>query len=108
MAKLAVVETACGSLGVAHAALTARCGNVIGKRRIEQVVARVAVDAFYAARFPVPCTAFTVLALSVEGKGIAMRPQTLRPAPGCAAALVGGFVWMGGHRGVWSMAWDFL
>jgi hypothetical protein len=61
---------------------------VIGKRQIEQaiVAAAVDVDAFYAARTPLPCAAGTVLAISVDGKGIAMRPEALRPAPAKAAA----------------------
>jgi hypothetical protein len=54
LAKLAVIEAVRGSFDTAHAALTARCGNVIGKRQIEQLVAQAAadVDAFYAARQP--------------------------------------------------------
>lgn len=35
---------------------------------------------------PLPCTACTVLAISVDGKGIAMRPEPLRPATAKAAA----------------------
>ncbi|MFB4285551.1 MULTISPECIES: ISKra4 family transposase [unclassified Nonomuraea] len=88
LAKLAVIETVRGSFDAAHAALAARCGNVIGKRQIEQaiVAAAVDVDAFYAARTVLPCTACTVLAISVDGKGIAMRPEALRPATAKAAA----------------------
>ncbi|MFB9625477.1 ISKra4 family transposase, partial [Nonomuraea helvata] len=88
LAKLAVIETVRGSFDAAHAALVARCGNVIGKRQIEQAIVQAAVDvdAFYAARTPLPCTACTVLAISVDGKGIAMRPEALRPATAKAAA----------------------
>ncbi|GAA4983910.1 hypothetical protein HD597_000708 [Nonomuraea thailandensis] len=88
LAKLAVVETVRGSFDAAHAAVTARCGNVIGKRQIEQAIVQAAVDvdAFYAARTPLPCTARTVLAIGVDGKGIAMRPEALRPATAKAAA----------------------
>lgn len=88
LAKLAVIETVRGSFDAALAAITTRCGQVIGKRQIEQLVAQAAadVDAFYAARTPLPCTASTVLVLSVDGKGIAMRPEALRPATAKAAA----------------------
>ncbi|MFF4625841.1 ISKra4 family transposase [Nonomuraea jabiensis] len=88
LTKLAVIETVRGSFDAALAAITTRCGQVIGKRQIEQVVARAAadVDAFYATRTVLPCTASTVLVLSVDGKGIAMRPEALRPATAKAAA----------------------
>ncbi|MCK2214331.1 ISKra4 family transposase [Actinomadura sp. ATCC 31491] len=87
LARLAVIETVRGSFDAAHASLVARCGSVIGKRQIEQaiVAAAVDVDAFYAAQTPVPCIASTVLAISVDGKGIAMRPEALRPATAKAA-----------------------
>ncbi|MEV3987146.1 hypothetical protein [Nonomuraea sp. NPDC049758] len=63
------------------------CGQVIGKRQIEQLAAQAAadVDAFYAARTMLSCTASTVVAISVDGKGIAMRPEALRPATAKAA-----------------------
>jgi hypothetical protein len=88
LAKLAVIQTVRGSFDAALAAITTRCGQVIGKRQIEQLVAQAAadVDAFYAARTVLPCTASTVLAISVDGKGIAMRPEALRPATAKAAA----------------------
>ncbi|MEV4184016.1 ISKra4 family transposase, partial [Streptosporangium canum] len=81
LAKLAVIETVRGSFDTALAAISARCGQVIGKRQIEQLVAQAAadVDAFYAARAVLPCTVSTVLAISVDGRGIAMRPEALRP-----------------------------
>jgi hypothetical protein len=55
----AAVEAARGSFEAAHAALTGRCGPVMGKRQFEQAVVSAAADiaAFYAARVPVPCTA---------------------------------------------------
>ncbi|MFF5212661.1 hypothetical protein [Streptosporangium sp. NPDC000396] len=59
LAKLAVIEAVRGSFDAAHAAITARCGQVIGKRQIEDqvVAAAVDVDAFYAACVPQPRTA---------------------------------------------------
>lgn len=49
------------------------------------------IDAFYRARIPTPCTAGTLLVISVDGKGIVMRPDSLRPATAKAAARRGLF-----------------
>jgi hypothetical protein len=91
LARLAAVEAARGSFETAHAAITGRCGPVIGKRQVEQAVVSAASDiaAFYAARVPVPCTASTLLVLSADAKGIVMRPGALRPATARAAARQG-------------------
>src|SRR5436190_820680 len=81
LARLAVLEAARGSFEAAHAAITGRCGPVIGKRQIEQAVVNAARDitAFYAARVPMPCTAATLLVISADAKGIVTRPGALRP-----------------------------
>jgi hypothetical protein len=91
LARLAVLEAARGSFEAAHAAITSRCGPVIGKRQIEQAVVNAARDitAFYAARVPVPCTASTLLVISADAKGVVMRPGALRPATARAAARRG-------------------
>ena len=91
LARLAVLEAARGSFEAAHAAITSRCGPVIGKRQIEQAVVNAARDitAFYAARIPQPCTASTLLVLSADAKGIVMRPGALRAATAKAAARQG-------------------
>jgi hypothetical protein len=91
VARLASLEAARGSFGAAHAAVTGRCGPVIGKRQVEQAVVSAASDiaAFYAARVPVPCTASTLLVISADAKGIVMRPGALRPATAKAAARQG-------------------
>ena len=91
LARLAAVEAARGSFETAHAAITRRCGPVIGKRQVEQAVVSAAADiaAFYAARIPVPCTASTLLVISADAKGIVMRPGALRPATAKAAARQG-------------------
>jgi hypothetical protein len=88
LARLAAVEAARGSFEAAHAAVTRRCGPVIGKRQVEQQAVSAAADiaAFYAARVPVPCTASTLLVISADAKGIVMRPEALRPATAKAAA----------------------
>jgi hypothetical protein len=91
LARLAACEAARGSFEAAHAAITGRCGPVIGKRQVEQAVVNAASDiaAFYDARIPVPCTASTLLVLSADGKGVVMRPGALRPATAKAAARQG-------------------
>jgi hypothetical protein len=80
-----------GSFETVHAAITSRCGPVIGKRQIEQAVVNAAGDiaAFYAARIPVPATAGRLLVISADAKGIVMRPGALRPAAAKAAARRG-------------------
>src|SRR5712671_256008 len=81
LARLAALEAARGSFETAHAAITSRCGPVIGKRQIEQAVVAAAADiaAFYATRIPVPCTAPALLVISADAKGVVMRPGALRP-----------------------------
>lgn len=91
LARLAAQEAVRGSFETAHAAITGRCGPVIGKRQIEQAVVNAAGDigAFYAARIPMPATAGTLLVVSADGKGVVMRPGALRPATAKAAARRG-------------------
>ena len=91
VARLAALEAARGSFEAAHAAITRRCGPVIGKRQVEQAMVDAAGDiaAFYASRIPVPCTASTLLVISADAKGIVMRPGALRPATAKAAARQG-------------------
>lgn len=87
LARLAVAEAVRGSFDTAHAAITARCGPVIGKRQIQELVVAVAADveAFYAISVPIPRTAEDLLLLTFDGKGIVMRPEGLRPATRKAA-----------------------
>jgi len=89
--KLAAIEAARGSFDGAHAAITRRCGNVIGKRQAGESVVRAAADipAFYAARIPEPCTPGTLLVMSADCKGISMRREALRAATAKAAAKLG-------------------
>jgi hypothetical protein len=91
LARLAALEAARGSFGAAHAAVTRRCGNVIGKRQLEESVTGAAVDipGFYAARIPEPCTSSALVVLSADCKGIVMRPGALRGATAKAAARLG-------------------
>ncbi|MGO8895940.1 MAG: hypothetical protein ACLQB1_40510 [Streptosporangiaceae bacterium] len=91
LARLAVLEAARGSFEAAHAAITRRCGPVIGKRQAEQAVVHAAagIPAFYAARVPEPCTSSMLVVLSADSKGIVMRPGALRAATARAAARLG-------------------
>ncbi len=66
-----------------------RCtGQAVGKRQVEQLAARAAVDFddFYADRPPRRPEPGAVLILSCDGKGIVMRPDALRTATAKAAA----------------------
>lgn len=57
-------------------------GQRLGKRQVEQLVGKAArdVDAFYAQQPRLPVAAHQVLVLSVDGKGIVMRREGLRPS----------------------------
>ncbi|WP_158819131.1 MULTISPECIES: hypothetical protein [Streptomyces] len=65
-----------------------RCGPVLGKRRLARLLVEAArdIDAFYDARIFEPCITATTLVLSVDGKGIVLRPEALREATRQAAA----------------------
>jgi hypothetical protein len=91
LAMLAAIEAARGSFDAAHAAITRRCGPVMGKRQAGVSVVHAAADipAFYAARIPQPCTRGTLLIMSADCKGIVMRPGALRAATAKAAARLG-------------------
>ncbi|WP_042435651.1 ISKra4 family transposase [Streptacidiphilus anmyonensis] len=94
--RLAVTEAVRGSFDQAHDAIERRCGNVLGKRRLEELVvaAAVDVDGFYRTQIPVPCSREMPLVIQVDGKGVVMRPEGLREATRRAAASKAG-----GHRG---------
>lgn len=87
LARLAVLEAVRGSFDDAHTVITARCGNVVGKRRLQHLMQQAAVDidAFYTAQAPIPRTAGDLLVISADGKGIVMCPDALRPATRKAA-----------------------
>jgi hypothetical protein len=80
--RLAAVEAARGSFADAAAAIERATGTRVGKRQVEQLAQAVDADveAFYAARRPAPAEADDVLVLSVDGKGVVMRPEALRAA----------------------------
>jgi hypothetical protein len=80
--RLAVLEAVRGSYDQAKEAIDRSCGKVLGKRQAEQLVVAAAadIDAFYQHKIPIPSTAATALVVQVDGKGIVMRPEALRPA----------------------------
>src|SRR5205809_4187396 len=85
--RLAAIEAAGGSFADAAAAIERATGVRLGRRQVEQLAARAAVDvdAFYAAHTPAPAPD-AVLVLSVDAKGVVMRPDGLRQATAKAAA----------------------
>ena len=86
--RLAAIESARGSFEEARAAIGRTSGVVLGKRQVEQLAARSAVDFddFYAARSAPVAHAGEVVVLSCDGKGVVMRPESLRPETAAAAA----------------------
>src|SRR6266545_4136639 len=89
--RRAATEAVRGSFEAAEQTLTRSCGKVAGKRQVKQltVAAATDIDAFYTAAAPQPATDDTLLVLSVDGKGIVMRPDALREPTRKAAAVKG-------------------
>jgi hypothetical protein len=87
--RLAAVESSRGSFDEATSQVRERTGLTLGKRQVEQLAVRAAVDfeSFYAtsARSPGDEDNDDVLVISADGKGIRMRPDALRPATAKAA-----------------------
>ena len=86
LARLAAVEASRGSFADARAAIERATGVQLGKRQVEGLARAAAVDteAFYAARRPHP-RPDRVLGLQADGKGIVMRPDSLRPGTAARA-----------------------
>lgn len=86
--QLAAAESSRGSFDAAVEAIEAGTGQHLGKRQVEDLTSRAAIDfdAFYLQR-PAPVGEVgDVLVLSCDGKGIVMRPGSLRAATAKAAA----------------------
>jgi hypothetical protein len=85
--RLAAVEAARGSFQESQLAIVRATGQKVGKRQLEQLAARAAVDfeAYYATRQPPVGAPSDLLVLSCDGKGIVMRPEGLRPQTAKAA-----------------------
>ena len=86
--RLATIESTRGSFDDAAQAIERATGVAVGKRQVEELTAKAAVDVddFYATSAPGPGEPGDVLVLSADGKGIVMRPDSLRPATQKAAA----------------------
>jgi len=93
--RRAAVEAVRGSFEGAQQALTSQCGKVAGKRQVEQLAVAAAgdIDTFYQASTPQPCSDDTLLVLSVDGKGVVMRPEALRAETRKAATVKGSGVY---------------
>lgn len=86
--RLAAIESARGSFGEAVEAICRATGVGVGKRQVEELAHRAAgdVEAFYEAAKAPATERGDVVVLSVDAKGIVMRPDALRPATARAAA----------------------
>ncbi len=86
--RLAAVHAAKESFDDTVEAVAQQTGKTVGKRQIEELVQRSAVDfdTFYEQRRPKPGEASgSILAISADGKGVVMRPDDLREATRKAA-----------------------
>jgi len=78
--RLAAIEAVRGSFADARDAVTRSTGASVGKRQIEQLAQRAAVDVddFYRERRPGPREEEVLLVLSLDAKGVVMLPDSLR------------------------------
>jgi len=88
--RLAAIEAAAGSFEHATGQVRERTGLALGKRQVEELAVRAAVDfeRFYAERVSATDEQHgeqDVLVLSADGKGIVMRAEALRQATARAA-----------------------
>lgn len=81
------IEAARGSYQEATAAMARTTGATVGKRQVEALAVRAAVDfeGFYQHKHPPVAAPGEVVVLSVDGKGIVMRPDGLRAQTARAA-----------------------
>jgi len=86
--QLAAIESSRGSFDGAVEAIERSTGQHLGKRQVEDLASRAAIDfdAFYTQHKPPSSDVDDVLVLSCDGKGVMMRPDALRPATAKAAA----------------------
>ena len=75
------MESGRGSFEDTLEAIERSTGVSVGKRQVEELAAKAAADVedFYATRTPAPVDHGDVLVISADGKGIVMRPDSLRP-----------------------------
>ena len=86
--RLAAIEASRGSFAEAGEAVGRATGTHVAKRQAETLTRASAVDVeeFYATRAQPAAATSDVLVISADGKGIVMRPDSLRPATAKAAA----------------------
>jgi len=79
--RLAAIEASRGSFEDAAAAIERATGQRLGKRQIELLAQRAAVDfdGFYGQRRPSAADPGDALIISCDGKGVVMRRDALRP-----------------------------
>ncbi|MFN0089378.1 MAG: ISKra4 family transposase [Acidimicrobiales bacterium] len=89
--ELAAIEAARGSYEEAKAAIERNCGVSLGKRQVEELARRAAADVgeYYEQAERPRAEETDALVISVDGKGIVMRPDSLREATKRKAALSG-------------------
>jgi hypothetical protein len=87
LGELAAIEACRGSYEEAKAAISRATGVDLGKRQVEELAARAAVDVddFYTQATTSSAAEDDTLVISADGKGIVMRPGELRPATRKAA-----------------------
>ena len=85
--ELSAIEACRGSYEEAKAAISRATGVDLGKRQVEELAARAAVDVddFYTQAKTSSAAEDDTLVISADGKGIVMRPGELRPATRKAA-----------------------
>lgn len=85
--RLTALEAGRGSFDQTTAAIERATGVRLGRRQVSELTVRAAVDIddFYATRDAPDDPDAAVLALSLDAKGIVMRPDALRPATAKAA-----------------------
>lgn len=86
--RLAAVESTRGSFDDASQAVERATGVAVAKRQVEYLTSRAAADVeeFYETREHTEVDESDALVLSADGKGIVMRPDSLREATAKAAA----------------------
>jgi len=86
--RLAAIEACRGSFEDAAETIERITGVHLGKRQVEELAHRAAVDfhSFYDRLPPLSAAPNDLLVLSADGKGIVMRPEALRDATARAAA----------------------
>jgi len=87
--RLAAVESTRGSFDEASQAVHRATGVAVAKRQVEYLTSRAAhdVEAFYEAREHIEVGENDALVISADGKGIVMRPDSLREATAKAATV---------------------